>query len=439
MITKIILRLSLFIGVMSAMICVVAVLIGTTIPTTRIVGYLTYLRDENRSFGVADINRRLYVVQSAPFETDWQVIFSPNGQLALVTDDDGAQTEFFALNLATYALSSFPLDYDLCAPPRDTIRWSPDSHHVTFHCSPNTTSTELNGLHLWDIQNNSVTRLYEPTTLGLVQYTWSPDGQYVSLIDNGAVVIINIPTRQFSRPSITLEYSAMRWSPSGDKLALTAENQLLIYDVSARTTTPILSDIQAGVGYWSPSGEWIATIAQQGSFSSIYTWDFAKNQAYRIGTERYPINTAVDLRWSGDGDWLLIQTDVNQADRFAPIYVASRDGTQGYQVIFDGRNPRWVGDSPMMTYQVNRTERLRYGRDVVMVNLADILAQTDYPQVLALDVFSYVWLEDKTLLTWQSIDRYGRIRALNAHPSRGRAGWSLFPASYSVYQFAVWR
>ncbi len=439
MITRI-LRITIFISIITALTCVVALWIGASIPTTRVVGYLSNLTDEKRAFGVADMNRRLYVMQAPPFDTNWQVIFSPDGRRSLMTTEMDNQVEFYMLDMTTYVLTPFPLDYTVCAPPRDTIRWSSDNRHVAFQCTP-TTTADLNGLHVWDTVTNQITRLYEPASLGFggfVIYTWSPTGDTISIIDAGAVVIINIQTRQFSRPSITLEYNAMRWSPRGDKLALTAENQMLIYDVTTRTTTPIFTDVEAGIAYWSPSGNWMATIAQRGSFAVIYTWDFATEQSYRIGTDRYPMTNAVELRWSADEQWLLIQTDVNQADRSAPIYLASRDGAEGQQVIFDGRNPRWVGDD-LLSYQVNRTERLRYGRDVVTMSIADVFNQTDNARLVALDVLSYTWLEEDTLLTWQSIDRYGRIRALTLAPLRGRVGWSLFPATYSVNQFTLSR
>lgn len=440
MLTRI-LRITIFISTLTALMCVVALWIGASIPTTRVVGYLSNLNDEKRAFGVADMNRRLYVVQAPPFDTDWQVIFSPDGRRSLMTTENDNRVEFYMLDMTTYTLTPFPLDYNVCAPPRDTIRWSSDNRHVAFQCTP-TTKSNLNGLHVWDTVMNQVTRLYEPTTFGLiafVTYMWSPTGDTISIIDGGSVVIINTQTRQFLRPSITLEYDAMRWSPSGEKLALTAQNQMLIYDISTRTTTPIFTDVEAGIAYWSPHENWMATIAQKGSFAVVYTWDFATGQSYRIGTERYPMNNAVELRWSADEHWLLIQTDENQADRSAPIYLASRDGAEGQLVIFDGRNPRWVNDGLTLSYQVNRTERLRYGRDVVTMSIPDVFNQTDNVRLVALDVLSYTWLEEDTLLTWQSIDRYGRIRALSLPPLRGRAGWSLFPATYSVNQFALWR
>jgi|GEM_PF-2370298 len=439
-ITPVILRLGMIFGGLMGICCLVALWVGQFIPTTLVVGYLYHLQDQKHAFGIADSDRRLHVILPVPFQSDWGVILSPDGSRALMTLDFYSQVEFYMFDLTTHAVIRFPLGYNVCSPPGDTIRWSPDNRHVAFHCRPNSITSELNGLHLWDTHTNTIQQIYSPPSLTIAPYEWSPTGEFISLIDNGAMVIINTATRQTQNPSDAWRgYIAMRWSPQGDKLAMTARNLLQIYDLSTGITTRIFDDRGAGIGYWSPNGQWIATIAQQDGFSWVYTWHFADERAYSIGTNQYPMNMAVDLRWSGDSEWLLIQDDVNPANRFAPIFVANRDGTEGYRVTTDGRNPRWVRDSLTLTYQITQIERLRYGRDLMMVALDDMRTNRRNPYLLALDVLAYEWIDANHLLIWQSVDRYGNIRRVMIYPTGRGERWSAFPAGYNVNRVVLWR
>jgi WD40 repeat protein len=440
MIHKIIMRICPIIMPIIGITCLIAMWMGAHMPTTRVTAYLYHLGMNKHTFGIADVNRRISVYAPVPFESEWEVSFSPDGKRALMTLDFYSQTEFYMHNLATNALTRFPLGYNTCAPPRETIRWSPNNRQVSFHCRPNTVSSALNGLHLWDTDNNSIQRIYNPSTLTIVPFTWSPTGEFISVIDNGLIMLINTRTGDNQRLSVVLSpYQLMQWSPDGDYIALGAPDKLLLYNTKTHVITSAPLDNGAFSVLWSPNSQSLAMIVQDSGFFHVQMWDIVDNRQYDIGSNRHPLNSVVDLRWSDDSQWIVVQEDINQATRLARILVASQDGTQTYHVVSDGRYPRWIPNRHMITYHITQIERLRYGRDLVTVSLENIQTGNIKPQVLVRDVLNYTWLNDGQLLSWRSIDRYGRIRALMLIPTGNDIGWSLFPVGYTVNAFAVWQ
>jgi len=439
MITKIAVRVCLIIAPVIGGICLIAVWIGTHIPTTRVVAYLYHLEQNKHTFGISDIQRRVTVYAPVPFQSEWDVFFSPNGTRALMTLDFYNQIEFYMLDLTTYALTRFPLGYNTCSPPRETIRWSPDSRHVSFHCRPNTVDARVNGLHLWDTDSNTIQRLHNPSNFQVMPYAWSPTGDYISLIDNNTLFLVSIPSgRSQAIPTTSSNYLLMNWSPNGEKLAIGKADKLLVYDVASQNITPAPIPSFASEVYWSPDSQWLALILQDSGFYMVKTWDIINDMRYDIGTNRHPMNSVVDLRWSDDSLWLVAQEDVNQATRLARVVVSSRDGTEAYHVVSDGRYPRWIPNTQTITYNISQIERLRYGRDLVMVSLDNIKNEQLASRVLARDALTYTWLTDGQLLTWRSRDRYGRLRELLLMPPQNQMAWSLFPNSYNVNSFAVW-
>lgn len=440
MVIRIAFRLCLILTPIISAICLLMMWIGSSIPTTRVVAYLYHLNANRHSFGISDIHRRLAVYVPVPFESEWDVFFSPDGKRALMTLDFYSQVEFYMLDLNTYQLVRFPLGYNTCAPPRETIQWSPNSRHVSFHCRPNTLDSQLNGLHIWDTHTNSIQRLHNPSHLQVMPYTWSPNGSHISFVDNHVVWLSSLTSNQTDVILNTASnYLYMTWSPDGKKLAIGKADRLSVYDVETQhiVTAPLLSTAMSV--FWSHNSQWLAMIVQNSGFYTIKTWDMTNNLLYDIGTNRHPMNSVVDLDWSDDDEWLVVQEDINQATRLAKILITHRDGSQAYRVVSDGRYPRWIPNSQIITYYITQIEQLRYGRDLVMVSLDHILSDAIKPRLLVRDVLSYAWLPDGQLLSLRSIDRYGRARQLRLIPAGNDRGWSLFPAGYTVSTFAIWR
>lgn len=221
------------------------------------------------------------------------VVVSPNGAMAAVTDADG---ELVILDVANVRMIN-TLDTE------DRffwqLEWSPDQRYVAAARDDGT-------IVIWDIIASEVVKELSEHTKFILDLAWSPDGLHlVSASTDGTVLLWDALTwKVIDSSQASGHVAGVEWSPDGS---------LLMIDFTDEPAT--LQEFRGNIFFqfapgsrfltWSPDGRSVYLQHSDGSISAfcLPTWSDATSWHME------PIEAEVDMMWSPMGDSYIISTD----------------------------------------------------------------------------------------------------------------------------------
>ena len=188
--------------------------------------------------------------------------------------------------------------------PDSMHRWSPDGSRIAF-VSNRDGRPEI---YLMDISGARFSRVTSGDSSQLRLTGWSPDGQWLGFILEGAEeepgIITRNPDGVNKRRLTNAKDLDAAWSPDGEEIAFTSERDgnLEIYVMNSDGSDPIRlthntsSDSQPA---WSPDGKKLAIVSERDGNAEIYVMN-----ADGSAVTRHTFNNAADESpvWSPDGE-----------------------------------------------------------------------------------------------------------------------------------------
>lgn len=171
----------------------------------------------------ADGQPHVEPITDSRFTNVASVTWSPDKNFAIIQTTDG-KTQFF--DFKRYDLLHQE-QRDIGSDLR-SVAWGPDSQQImAFQSTP----AGDRSLVRWDVATGQLERLIDlrPYQLTNPTLSWSPDGQWVSLVENG-LFLYNIATRQVSEVPGTEGVSAASWSPDSRHILVGLDTSLALVD-----------------------------------------------------------------------------------------------------------------------------------------------------------------------------------------------------------------
>lgn len=240
--------------------------------------------------------------------------------------------------------------------------WTPNGRWITFVRSGADPEGQQ-GSALWgyDFAKGRATQLVSAPGLVPALPTWSPDGNYLAIYDEGALGI-RVTGREDRAVAVipTNVSQSPRWSWDSQRLFFVVEegDDLLPYrsaylaDLTMQTTRHLLSATQeiwdVSTPAESPDGRWVVVgkrvlngpVGKQLWLIPIESLDTGKN-ATLITTEA--VFSTAAYQWEPAGRGLVYQRyDLTSSDAVPQIVIWWRDRLQSQMVAVDGAFPEWL-------------------------------------------------------------------------------------------------
>jgi len=290
--------------------------------------------------------------------------WAPNGTYLASIDGSGQNAlKFFSFTGSTPALAQLGSSVILAgvAQALNSIAWAPNSGFIAA-------VSNAPALQVFSFSGTSThARVGANLTTGLTtpySVSWSPNGNYIAVGDQGNNSIPLFTFSATSTPTIALSgnpvftnMASLRstaWSPNGNYLAVTdsSNNILQVYAFSGGTFTQVGGNVATGSVpvsvAWSPNGNYI-TVSNNGS-GSIQTFSFNgySTPTLLAGGGAIGLSSALAGAWSPSGNYFaVINNSANTLQAFSwPYNTPLRIGTS----LPTGTSPQSVTWSPNGQY-----------------------------------------------------------------------------------------
>lgn len=388
--------------------------------------------DLNVSFSLFDVDRGLSWMTVDPLPGR-EVVFSPNGQLALIgyasTDAPTVET-FQVYDLRT--LERFAIDVPM-NPPRI---WSPDSRRIV-------SLDTANNLQVTDVIDQTTRSITAYDRLPVSDLNWSPDGQSIAFIVDGTVQIVDVHSgdvRGVTR-NMTVsgerESSDLAWSPDGHCLAYHTRNaqniatlQIIDLDRQGNCDTTLAVPQDWYLPQWSPDGRWLTFFSNPDGQEDVHTFDRASKQLYQLtGMDSY---TGVPwLTWSPDSTQMMVEFADGSA---STVYLTDPTGAEIVVLAENASVPQW---SPQGTYIVYQSREVVSGETRTRLHILDADTIEAIGQITGGNVVQVLWAEDDSLLGLIYSPHPG-MEQLTVFDPENRVFEPLSGPGAFIFSFAYW-
>ncbi len=173
----------------------------------------------------ADGRPRIQPISEARFSNLSNVVWSPDRGLAIIQTTDG-KTQLFDFQRYDFVhQEQRDIQNDL-----RSVAWNPNPNIqqiVAFESAP----AGDRSLMRWDVANSQFERLADlrPFQLTNPLLSWSPDGKWIALVQNG-VFLYNTATREVHQVPGTEGVLAANWSPNSKVLLVELDTSLALVD-----------------------------------------------------------------------------------------------------------------------------------------------------------------------------------------------------------------
>ena len=350
MYTKRIFRMSLVLFVFFAVLCICAVALGMSQPTTRIVAQIYSYEQDSQQIILLDINRNLPLHLPFPVDFSGNMSISANGQRLILPVGALNQAAFSVWEITTGRVVDLPQEYINCS--ASGWRWLADNRHVLFQCRSNPLDGTIGGMYTLDFETGLVYTLYNKPSL-ILAYQWSPNFMRVGINDEGSVHIVGVHGEDFM--TITPQgrrFTFVAWYPDGESVLLRGVKTLERYDFSTGEFTVILDDFETSITpVLSPNGEWLALVTNERR-PRAYALHLGTGELHLLETTDTKINNVTWVGWSPDSQWVMMSTTIESREGNM-YYLARPDASVVMELAQNVESiPIWSPDGTQVSYSV---------------------------------------------------------------------------------------
>jgi dipeptidyl aminopeptidase/acylaminoacyl peptidase len=304
--TTIILRISLWLAVLTISGVIVALGIGTTTPGYTIAAHVYDTERETRLLMLIDTHTQLTQAVPMPHMGRRDVFFSPDGRRMLIPYGVGAQTRLAVFSVREGGLIyESPPDYIDCNPYLSDFSWSSDNDKLLFTCQ----DTDQRGIHLFDIPPQ---RTWQISTDEQTNALWSPDSETLMLHSTNAIQTYTLATdTTHDLVSEQTRISAAQWSPDGTQIAYLFNDSLRLVDAQGGEPQIIYSGrflIPIPSPQWSPDGRWMVIVER--NLGQALSVNMDTGEHYVLDGDNLKVDGINRIAWTPSSEHLaIIYTD----------------------------------------------------------------------------------------------------------------------------------
>jgi len=381
-------RLSLVLAILLGAMCLSAIVIGASNPTTRIVAQIYSYEQDSQQIILLDINRNLPIQLPFPVDFSGNMSISANGQRIILPVGALNQAAFSVWEIMTGRVVDLPQEYINCS--ASGWRWLADNRHVLFQCRSNPLDGTIGGMYTLDFETGLVYTLYNKPSLILANQ-WSPNFDRVGINNEGSVHIIGVHGENFM--TITPQgrrFTFVAWLHDGDSVFLSGINTIERYDFATEELTVILDDFETSITpVLSPNAEWLALVTDERR-PRAYALHLATGELYLLETTDTKINNVTWVGWSPDSQWVMLSTSIES--REGNIYYLARPDAAIVMEL--ARNvesiPVWSPDGTQVSYSVYDEMGNTYYSELMLWDITSFLP----PEVISPYSQSPQWSPD---------------------------------------------
>ena len=269
-----------------------------------------------------------------------QVAWSPSGNYFVTGSQNNSSNNVGKVTVYSFNQSNSSINQVATVAPNYGIKgvaWSPDEQFIVFTYNTGGSIGTNDGyleLYQFDVIQGTLTFCYsvnEPAPNGFFSSKWSPDGNYIAVASysraqvyafNRALKTITFVSQDLSVNDTLTTY--VSWSPDENYVAAVGLNHVQIYSftnsvlklVQTVTSGEIFLDI-----HWSPDGNYLLINGSQGSpntIARVYSYNRSLNTLSLVAQNSVTIAdvTYGSSSWSPDGQYIVIE---NNAEALAVV------------------------------------------------------------------------------------------------------------------------